>query len=77
MCYIAFIRHSLHWRYINAALQEYVINIYIYIYESVECIIGYSRYAAWASSLNFKLLPSQQDYKRYLAEFDELEKLNF
>ena len=28
MCYIAFIGHSLHWRYINAALQEYVM-IYV------------------------------------------------
>ena len=28
MCYIAFIGHSLHWRYINAALQEYVIIIF-------------------------------------------------
>ena len=29
MCYIAFIGHSLHWRYIKAALQEYVINKFI------------------------------------------------
>ena len=26
MCYIVFISHSLHWRYIKAALQEYVIT---------------------------------------------------
>ena len=25
MCYIVFISHSLHWRYIKTALQEYVI----------------------------------------------------
>ena len=28
MCYIVFIPHSLHWRYIKTALQEYVINSY-------------------------------------------------
>ena len=27
MCYIAFIGHSLHWHYINTALQEYVIML--------------------------------------------------
>ena len=26
MCYIVFISHSLHWRYIKIALQEYVIK---------------------------------------------------
>ena len=26
MCYIVFISHSLQWRYIKIALQEYVIN---------------------------------------------------
>ena len=26
MCYIVFISHSLHWRYIKTALQEHVIN---------------------------------------------------
>ena len=31
MCYIVFISHSLHWRYIKIALQEYVINIFIII----------------------------------------------
>ena len=28
MCYIVFISHSLHWRYIKIALQEYVKNVY-------------------------------------------------
>ena len=28
MCYIVFISHSLHWRYIEIALEEYVINPY-------------------------------------------------
>ena len=26
MCYIVFISHSLHWRYIKIVLQEYVIK---------------------------------------------------
>ena len=26
MCYIVFISHSLHWRYIKIALRKYVIN---------------------------------------------------
>ena len=26
LCYIVFIRHSLHWRYIKIALRKYVIN---------------------------------------------------
>ena len=30
MCYIVFISHSLHWHYIKTALQEYVINIFIW-----------------------------------------------
>ena len=29
MCYIVFISHSLHWRYIKIALQEYVIKHFI------------------------------------------------
>ena len=29
MCYIVFISHSLHWRYIKTALQAYVINFSI------------------------------------------------
>ena len=34
MCYIVFISHSLHWRYIKIALQEYVMicNTTIYFY---------------------------------------------
>ena len=28
MCYIVFITHSLHWRYIKTALQEYVIMLF-------------------------------------------------
>ena len=27
MCYIAFISHSLHWRYIKIALRNYVIKL--------------------------------------------------
>ena len=29
MCYIVFIIHSLHWRYIKIALQEYVTTVFI------------------------------------------------
>ena len=28
MCYIVFVRHSLHWRYIKIALRKYVITIF-------------------------------------------------
>ena len=30
MCYIVFISHSLHWRYVKIALQEYVIKASIH-----------------------------------------------
>ena len=29
MCYIVFISHSLHWRYIKIALRKYVITFHI------------------------------------------------
>ena len=29
MCYIVYISHSLHWRYIKIALRKYVINKFI------------------------------------------------
>ena len=29
MCYIVFVSHSLHWRYIKIALRKYVIKIYL------------------------------------------------
>ena len=29
MCYIVFVSHSLHWRYIKTALQEYVIKVFL------------------------------------------------
>ena len=42
MWYIVFISHSLHWRHIKIALQEYVIMLYIFLY-----ISGYIVNFAW------------------------------
>ena len=38
MCYILFISHSLHWRYIKIALQEYVIMPLLFQFVTINVI---------------------------------------
>ena len=38
MCYIVFISHSLHWRYIKTALHEYVIKLFRIVLLLLYCV---------------------------------------
>ena len=44
MCYIVFISHRLHWRYIKIALRKYVINPVIGSYISFRTPWGFASY---------------------------------